>query len=167
MKNSLFMSLLFVLTFWSSYSSANYLDDQVLKYCKTFMVKRFGSNFKNFTYSLEFPLRKTKKVGRPFATLADYECWCVVNNETTEYIVNIWGWKSSKNHIGDSWSGRIQAHNTAELYHSADKFIPVGAIEYTQNVFYLTKRHLIMYVAIVHIETPNHLKFDQGTHSVN
>ncbi len=167
MKN--LMSLLFVLTFWSSYSSANYLDDQVLKYCKTFMAKYLGSDSKNFTYRLKSTFRKTKK-SNSFESVANYEKWCVVNNETKEYSVKIFGWKSGINHRGGSHlGGRIDAHRKAEKWHNADKFIPVGAIEYTQNVFHLTKRHLIMYVAINRVKAPIDPKFDQklGAHSVN
>ncbi len=136
MKNSLFMSLLFVLTFWSSYSSAGYVDDQVLKYCKAFMEKHDDSVH-------EFAIEDVSKI---LGAYDQWKCHARSTEKNKVYTVHVDGRTLSATL---SKSEQAKEYNTVSSRHTQSVFIPVGALEYT-SMFGL-KKH-ILYIAITKIQ---------------
>ncbi len=157
MKNHL-MSLVVCLTcFWSSYSSADYLDDQVLKYCKAFMAKYLKEDIlKNLEYKLGYRRNHWSLNHSKY----DFGSSCIVTGQTEEYYIQILGWNIERNKpphlIKDKYSN-------AKWHHRFARYIPVAAVEYNQNVLYVTDYEWVTYLAISKFtETKTYENFNQS-----
>ena len=152
MKNHL-ISLIVCLGFgfWCSYSSANYLDDQIRKYCIAFMDAYLGAdlNYKITTH-------RTDKIAT-FTNLLffkDVRFWeCRVskidrtNNIKTkkDYTVSIMGQvQASESHRREEVSELIASH------HIQHNIIPAGIIKYISSY---DGELYNLYVAIVKMQS--------------
>ncbi len=129
MKNHL-MSLVACLGFslWSSYSTADYVDDQVLKYCKAFMAKYLEADIKNFTYKTTIKKFRNKKSMNPNKTI--WMCTLVEQKQNTEktYIAEITGFQAKKE---DSQNSIKAAYSEALSMHTQGHLIEVAGVEYS------------------------------------
>ncbi len=125
MKNC-FMSLVACLSlvFWSSYGGADYFEDQVLKYCKTYMEKVLGGDSQNFWYAVEVSHKPSffNYNIKTFVSCAVYH-----KEKTKEYTVNMMVYSSK----AQTDSVTTFAYANATSRHSKDHIIPIGAFEFT------------------------------------
>ena len=78
----------------------------------------------------------------------DLEHQCSVTYESEEYyVVTIRGWSSQRSNISHVGTQYYRAQKKQNFSGGA-KYIPVGAVEYNQNVLYLTEIEWVTYLAI-------------------
>ncbi len=147
MKNC-FMSLVVCLGFgfWSSYGGADYLEDQVLKYCKEYMKRILKGDSQNFSYKID--LSKKYRYGlSPFDYRAIYYASCVASHteKTKEYTVKIQVYSDK----AQSEGVKTFAYEQAISMHSKGHTIPIGAVEFNVEPMFGNSFKRIGYIAII------------------
>ncbi len=143
MKNHLMSLAVCLACFWSSYGSANYaalqgyLNGQILKYCKAYIVKIFRGDSQGLNYEAIRMYYKAHPTNKWFCRIRN-------TDETRKYIIKLVGFSGdalNKNEIDD-------AYNRAISNHSEGHIISVAGVEYNYSPVFGDPYKKVGYFAI-------------------
>ncbi len=150
MKNHLMSLAVCLACFWSSYGSAGYLKDQLLKYCKEYMVSLLRKDSQDFSYEID-PINRLEGWNPLSEKIVSFSTCRVKHKEKTkEYKVRM------AIHSAVPQSERLKklAYKTAISKHREDHIIPVGVVEFNYNPPLGDSYEVIGYIAIYHVCSP-------------